>query len=586
VQPNAVLLGQLADRAHHRREAALHVVCAAPVQAVALDPRHELLGPAGDDVDVSVEDHGGALGRADGRRQHRHAVVDPVLDVDLARLEPTLHESGSRVDALRSGGVVGDQPLGEGPFLHAGEDRPTATLPTSMASEANGTGASRRERALDLARSDTGRAAGIAVAQLGANVVALVFVVAFARILGDDGYGSLGSLLSLFLILYVPGQALQVAVAREVSARVARKDPDPGAGVRRWMERLVVVTVVVAVVSVLARDGLAAIIAVEDYPWAAASAPVGACVWMILAVERGAMQAFGRYNTVGLSLVAQETVRLIGALVLVAVGLDVTGAFLGSMVGFGFVAIWLALPLHRELERLQRPAPGPHVEHGLRQLFARSWAPLLALAFIAVLQNVDVIIAKHRFSEELASAWTAAAVAGKGIMWVSIGLGFWLVPEAAKRVHSATDPRQPLERAMIGVGLIAVPMMIVYAVAAETLLDIVFKLTDASGALAWLGLAFTFLAFSYLAIQYLLALHHWTFLWPLGVAAIVQPILLSVVDGGPTALAQTLCAVQGVLALFVITMALRTRELPPGEQLDDDVLGAEPGTEEAQRVLA
>ena len=52
-----------------------------------------------------------------------------------------------------------------------------------------------------------------------------------------------------------------------------------------------------------------------------------------------------------------------------------------------------------------------------------------------MLQNVDVIIAKHRFSDELASAWTAAAVAGKGIMWVAIGLGFWLVPEAAKRVH-------------------------------------------------------------------------------------------------------------------------------------------------------
>src|SRR4051794_16827898 len=110
---------------------------------------------------------------------------------------------------------------------------------------------SMKHRVITVAKSDTGKAAGVASAPIGANVVALLFVVVFARILGDDGYGSLGSLLSAFLILYVPGQALQVAVAREVSARVARNDPDPGAGVRRWIDRLLVLTVVVTVVSIL-----------------------------------------------------------------------------------------------------------------------------------------------------------------------------------------------------------------------------------------------------------------------------------------------------------------------------------------------
>ena len=84
---------------------------------------------------------------------------------------------------------------------------------------------------------------------------------------------------------------------------------------------------------------------------------------MILAVERGAMQAFARYDAVGWSLIWQEAIRLIGALALVAIGLDVTGAFLGSMIGFGAVAIVLAFPLHRELERVHTAAPGEHVEH-------------------------------------------------------------------------------------------------------------------------------------------------------------------------------------------------------------------------------
>src|SRR4051812_1703787 len=135
-----------------------------------------------------------------------------------------------------------------------------------MAFESNGTSPSRGERVRELAHSDAGKAAGMAIAQLAANVISLAFVIVFARVLGDDGYGSLGSLLSLFLILYVPGQALQVAVAREVSARGAKGDPDPGAGVRRWIERLGVVTLGVAGAAGFAPDRAPAMIAGAGFP--------------------------------------------------------------------------------------------------------------------------------------------------------------------------------------------------------------------------------------------------------------------------------------------------------------------------------
>ncbi|MEA2479076.1 MAG: hypothetical protein QOJ07_998, partial [Thermoleophilaceae bacterium] len=430
-----------------------------------------------------------------------------------------------------------------------------------------------------------GRAAGMAAAQIGANVVALLFVVVFARILGDDGYGSLGSLLSLFLILYVPGQALQVAVAREVSARVATGDPDPGGGVRRWVDRLLVLTVVVAVVSVLLRHTLAAAIAVEQFPWAAAAAPVGACIWMIVAVERGAMQAFERYGAVGWSLVGEQAARIATAAVLVAAGLDVTGAFLGSMLSYIVAAAALAVPLHRELARKHGPAAGVHKENRLRDLFGRSWAPLLALGFVSVLQNVDVIVVKHRFSETTASNWTAAAVAGKGILWVAIGLGFWLVPEAAKRVHSGRDASGALVKTLGGVVALAIPMLAIYVVVGRKLLDIVFKLTGAADSLPWLGLGFTFLACTYLAVQYLLALHHWRFLWALGVAALVQPVTLGFIGGGTTSLARVLCLVQGVLAAIVVTQAVRTRDLAVGD-IADEVEPLPGGDAAPDRLLA
>ena len=81
-------------------------------------------------------------------------------------------------------------------------------------------------RQLALARTDTGRAARPWPSRsIAANVVALAFTVVFARMLGAYRLRLAGGRsMSAFIILMVPGSALQVAVAREVSARSRRGD--------------------------------------------------------------------------------------------------------------------------------------------------------------------------------------------------------------------------------------------------------------------------------------------------------------------------------------------------------------------------
>src|SRR5688500_9467871 len=105
--------------------------------------------------------------------------------------------------------------------------------------------AERRPGFAALARSDTGRAAALAAAMLGNNAIALVTTVVFARLLGASGYGSLGALLAAFVILMVPGSALQATVAREVSHELAEGSEVAGAGVHRWMTHLTAALAVV-----------------------------------------------------------------------------------------------------------------------------------------------------------------------------------------------------------------------------------------------------------------------------------------------------------------------------------------------------
>ena len=404
-------------------------------------------------------------------------------------------------------------------------------------------------------RSDTGRAAGLAGAMIASNVIGLIFTVVFARILGASDYGSLAALVSAWIILMVPGSALQIAVAREVSrATAGGGSADAGEGVRRWFTHLALATAVVAAAAFPLRGPIAAAIGV-DQTWAAAAVPVTAMLWALVGVERGALQGFGRYRAVGISIVAEAGSRLVFALALVGIGLDVTGAFLGSALSLVAVGSALALPLHSLL-------PEPHHGAGLarlRELLSGARAPVIGLTLLFMLQEVHVIVVKHQATGETVGSYAVAAVAAKAIVWVAVGLGLYLLPEAARRARTGVDARPVLARSLGLIALCAAPMMLIFGFGAEQLLEAVFgdDLTEAAGALPWLGLAMTLLGCSYLSVQYLLALGRWRFIWVLAVAAAVEIGLLASVDADLTRVGVALFAIQACCAAVMLTVALR-----------------------------
>src|SRR5436305_116542 len=415
----------------------------------------------------------------------------------------------------------------------------------------------RLSRLRALTGSDTGRAAELGMAAMVGNVVSLVFTLVFTRVLGQSGYGSLGALISTFLLLTVAGYALQTTVAREVSGALAAGDPEAGRGVRRWLRKLMLLAIAAAVVGVLLRKPLATLIGVEDVPWAASATLLCGALWLVLSVERGALLGFQRYRLVGGSLVAEQVARLVFGIVLAVGGLDVTGAFLGTPLALAAIAAGLWVPLHRQVAHApDSELPG----HRLRDLALRAWAPICALGLISWLQDGNVIVVKHLASDHEAGAWVAAAVAAKAIMWVAIGLAGFLVPEVARKAGNGEDARPILLRTMGLIAALAVPMVLVYAVGAKPILQHVLHVHGATGALPFFGLAMSMLALTYLATQYQLALHHSRFLVLLATAGVAQPLIMVAVGAKLTALALALLGLQVALAAAMLTLDLRKRE--------------------------
>jgi O-antigen/teichoic acid export membrane protein len=187
-----------------------------------------------------------------------------------------------------------------------------------------------------------------------------------------------------------------------------------------------------------------------------------------------------------------------------------------------------------------------------------------ALALIAILQNIDVIVVKHVADKDSAGAYAAAAVIAKGIIWVAVGLGLYLLPEAARRTRMGLDARPVLVRTLALVAFVSLPAVLLYVVGARPVLVAVFgeAYAGGAGALPLLAIAMSLLACAYLSVQYLLALERANFLWALGVAAIAEPLVLQTTGSHLTAVAVGLLAVQALLATVVLSLGFRSAASP------------------------
>jgi len=411
-----------------------------------------------------------------------------------------------------------------------------------------------RGRLEGLLASDVGKAAGLAGAMIANNVIALGSTFAFSRLLDD--YGSLAALISYFLILAVAGQAMQVATARESVLGTLGTGPALAATLRSWTRTLIALTLGLAVVSTLARVPISRAVGVHD-EWAAAIGLPAGVLWLLLSILRGGLQGVGGYRPVGVSLVGEQAARLAFGATLAAIGLGVTGAYLGTPLSLIAMSLYCGAQLRASLGDAP---PGAAPALRLRDHVAGAWVPIAGLVIVAVLQNIDVIAAKHRFSTDVASSYGATAVAAKVLVWVAIGAGFYLVPEVSRRHAEGEDTRPVLLRALGIVLVCAVPVLLIFAVGGRELLKVAFGANRllAVEALLPLGIAFTLLALTYLGIQYLLALRRTAFLVPLGAVALAEPVLLlTAAPRDPSGFATIVLAVQALACAIALALALR-----------------------------
>ena len=404
----------------------------------------------------------------------------------------------------------------------------------------------------------------LAIAGVVANGGSVLVTLALARLLAARDYGALNQLIGVFFVVSTPGSAVLVGVVR----RVTRWTGDLG-GVARWgaavHRRATVALLVFAAVVLAAGSSIAGLLGRGDAVGFDAIAIAGA-VWVLLCVDRGLLQAHREYRTLSANLLLEGAARTAFMIGFGAAGLGVGG------VAAGVLLAEVATALHARLvaDRAWRVEPdrghaedGARVEgatHGWRLLrldgvVARDrvvrrdvGAAVVALGAIAVLQYVDVIV-MGRDAPRAAGAYAAVSVSSKALVFVSVVVAGYLLPEAA---ISWRDGSHALRQLAVSLAILAAPAAVLVGVAAaipRPFLSGVFssRYVSAAGAFLPLALAMVCLSATVMVTMYLLGVGDRPFVVVLVGAAALATAAVVAAHGAPRTTALADLGVQAAL---------------------------------------
>jgi O-antigen/teichoic acid export membrane protein len=148
---------------------------------------------------------------------------------------------------------------------------------------------------------------------------------------------------------------------------------------------------------------------------------IGTALYVPLGVRRGLLQGMYEFRRLAENFVVEVLVKLVGAMVLMAAGMEVTGVIAAVVMSLA-VAYLLARP-----PKAVRIATKPYLP-------ASFWEGTQATVFFigqVIINNVDIVLVKHFFSAAEAGLYAAVALVGRVVYMLSWSVVSSMFPVSA-----------------------------------------------------------------------------------------------------------------------------------------------------------
>jgi O-antigen/teichoic acid export membrane protein len=384
----------------------------------------------------------------------------------------------------------------------------------------------------------------LAAASAASIVANYVFLLGAGRVLGSEDYGSLAALLGLLSVVLIPAGALQMAVSRELSRRVASGEGDSAAAFARATTRAAALATIPLVVVGLALAAPLSDLLHINSVGIVLLAEISLATALIFPVALGVLQGQQRFQALAAMYAFPLVIRLVVFGIVAALGYRLGGAVFATLVG-AVAGTALAVWLIRESLQSGAAARRPSLHAFLRYL-----GPVaVGLVGIALLTHVDILVVKARFSGDEAGAYAAASAFARVGFFLPATILAVLFPRTAARQARGEETEDILGRSLLVTAVFCAGLALFYAATGVGLISLTFGRDFAEGGqvLGPFALAIGLFSLANVLVGYHLSRGETRYAWIVAAAVVGQVVALSVLPSSLHGVVWTNVAVGGVL---------------------------------------
>lgn len=348
------------------------------------------------------------------------------------------------------------------------------------------------------------------------NVLNYTFHFSLGRIVDAETYGSVQSLIALLAIVSVPAAALGMIATKYGAIAKAREDYSFGRNLFSYLnKRIIKYGWPLVVGGFLLTPFVQSFLKIDD--WLAVSLLwVLAALTFFVSASVGILSGWQRFGAVNTANITGAGVKLLLGILLAWLGFGLDGIVFGLVLA-GIIGYFISVRGLRFLTDSQKDVPIEQSET-TKELFdfsaVRGYA---ATAFVGTLGlvalgNVDIVLAKHSLTPEMAGAYGALAVVAKVIFFVTGVIASVLFTMSSESVEK--NKEQPRNFSVfwmaLGLTIIAAAIaVIIYFLVPDFVMGVFFgdKYLAVAPMLGWFGLAAGLYAVVNLILQQLLSMH-------------------------------------------------------------------------------
>ena len=298
------------------------------------------------------------------------------------------------------------------------------------------------------------------------NVVNYVYNLIVGRMLGPANYGELAAIFSLIGLFGMIPFSLGLVIIRYVSLS---KTHGEVVGIIHWFsKRIFVLAIFLVLIIVLAYPLLSSFLNIKD-GFLIILAGVSFLFSVPSFLNKSVLQGVLRFKEMVISVLLENSTKLILAVILIYIGFGVGGAVTGFVMA-SFVGFVLSKIFIRDYSKPEAERTPPNT----KPILLYSLPVLVQSLALTSLYSADIILVKHFFSSHDAGLYASLSYLGRIIFFGAGPIASVMFPMISQKQGKGESYRRTFLYSFLFTGALIVGVLTIYKVVPQLMIEILY----------------------------------------------------------------------------------------------------------------